>query len=613
MSPEVSRKSRSAIAALVLGIVGLLTYPLGIASILAIIFAIIALREIRTGKTRGRWMSISGILLGIVGFIAALLVWTFLISSLSLPKPMFSSPEISKGGIRYLKNYAAILSDFSQRSNEKRLGKGRFATYSSVSEGRKDSIKIYYPKGLETATSFKIGIKATKYQQGDTAVSEIQGNLLFASKYSTSKFLPVSSQIRFDKNILVQQSAQKLHIPIAYAADPSRKDYGTGEPSGGQIAVEENRLTLFDKKGNRQGEYTFDGLDVPTIIQETYAKQVPLPNEKMVKEACKNAKSVANAHVFTTLWDSRMESNKKGQKISKNETAELIISKAASYDCKTKQRTLHFFINFQGAFDGKKFQGIVFYPIPPVYFDMEKIKLHMKETYQASTGRKLTTLQCGDKERVSYKESPIKCNAKDAKDNSTTAEITINDASYSYAWGPVVPSGIDMAEIEKSIKEDYIAKTGRKLIYLKCSHKGIVSYKDSAITCDAKDSNDGIVDFTITIRKDNSYYWAWKRSQPQKPTPIVQPSPRKSDIIVIECPSNSDVIGINRAGLPNGASMCSESGTYRHFCPPHTEPVYGSDNDIAYCYNPYNEAGASKGDPNSAWLGPGYGPSIFSR
>ena len=77
-------RSRSATAALILGILGLPSYPIGIVSILAIAFGMKALGQIRARRARGRGMSIAGIVLGMTGVLATTAAWTYFLSTLLL-------------------------------------------------------------------------------------------------------------------------------------------------------------------------------------------------------------------------------------------------------------------------------------------------------------------------------------------------------------------------------------------------------------------------------------------------------------------------------------------------------------------------------------------------
>lgn len=67
--PRSARKSRMAVAATVLGSVGLLTFCLVVPSLLAVVFGFVALRTIERDESTGRGAAIVGIVLGLLGLI----------------------------------------------------------------------------------------------------------------------------------------------------------------------------------------------------------------------------------------------------------------------------------------------------------------------------------------------------------------------------------------------------------------------------------------------------------------------------------------------------------------------------------------------------------------
>ncbi len=75
--PAAPRRSGKAIAALVLGISGLLLCFIAVPAILAVIFGVLAMKEIKrsSGTVSGRGMAIAGLVLGIVGLISAVVFW----------------------------------------------------------------------------------------------------------------------------------------------------------------------------------------------------------------------------------------------------------------------------------------------------------------------------------------------------------------------------------------------------------------------------------------------------------------------------------------------------------------------------------------------------------
>lgn len=87
-APQQSRPlgSGMAIAALVLGILALVTFWTAVGGIvlglIAIILGVVALRRVRRGAAAGRGMAIAGVVLGTIGLLlglawAALFVWVF--------------------------------------------------------------------------------------------------------------------------------------------------------------------------------------------------------------------------------------------------------------------------------------------------------------------------------------------------------------------------------------------------------------------------------------------------------------------------------------------------------------------------------------------------------
>jgi hypothetical protein len=75
--PTGPKRSGKAIAAMVLGISGILMCFLGVVSVLAIIFALLSLKQIKTsgGAISGRGMAIAGLVTGIVGVLAGAGFW----------------------------------------------------------------------------------------------------------------------------------------------------------------------------------------------------------------------------------------------------------------------------------------------------------------------------------------------------------------------------------------------------------------------------------------------------------------------------------------------------------------------------------------------------------
>ncbi|MEF2968597.1 DUF4190 domain-containing protein [Paenibacillus sp. M1] len=86
--PPQAKTSGKAIASLILGIISLITLPLGgsivlgiigfISGIVAIVFSSLSFKEIKRGQVRGRGMAIAGLVCGI--FSTALNVLAFVIS-----------------------------------------------------------------------------------------------------------------------------------------------------------------------------------------------------------------------------------------------------------------------------------------------------------------------------------------------------------------------------------------------------------------------------------------------------------------------------------------------------------------------------------------------------
>ena len=76
MYPNVQpRFSGKAIASLVLSLVSYFTYPLLICNVLAIIFAVLGMKEANTGTRRGKGMAIAGLVIGIVTLVFAFLFY----------------------------------------------------------------------------------------------------------------------------------------------------------------------------------------------------------------------------------------------------------------------------------------------------------------------------------------------------------------------------------------------------------------------------------------------------------------------------------------------------------------------------------------------------------
>jgi hypothetical protein len=59
-----------AVASLVLGIVGLLSFVYGVGSLLAVIFGAIGMKQTQDGQRGGRGMAIAGLVMGIIGLVA---------------------------------------------------------------------------------------------------------------------------------------------------------------------------------------------------------------------------------------------------------------------------------------------------------------------------------------------------------------------------------------------------------------------------------------------------------------------------------------------------------------------------------------------------------------
>jgi hypothetical protein len=89
--PAAPRRSGKAIAALVLGISGLLLCFVAVPAILAIIFGVLAMKEIKrsAGTVSGRGMAIAGLVLGIVGIISAVVFWIAIGFGLANSKNVF--------------------------------------------------------------------------------------------------------------------------------------------------------------------------------------------------------------------------------------------------------------------------------------------------------------------------------------------------------------------------------------------------------------------------------------------------------------------------------------------------------------------------------------------
>ena len=211
-------------------------------------------------------MSIAGIVLGMTGVLATTAAWTYFLSTYTpLPEPLVSSPKISPEGTRYLRNRAAVLSDFAQGVSQGRLQKGRMISLSSTTGGRKDSIDVCDLEGLETSPGFRIRIEASTNRQGKAAASGIRGNLLLVSKGSTAPPLPIAALRSYrDSKLreLIGQSIFPWQIPTAYAAEAPQLVYGTADPPGGRIIIEGSQVTLYDASGKALGRYTFTGLDL---------------------------------------------------------------------------------------------------------------------------------------------------------------------------------------------------------------------------------------------------------------------------------------------------------------------------------------------------------------
>ncbi|MBI2009495.1 DUF4190 domain-containing protein [Candidatus Saccharibacteria bacterium] len=511
----VLARSRLPTYAVILGIAGILLYPIVIVSILAVVFGLKARREIKVGHRRGRGMVIAGTALGAIGILGAAYFWALQYAHSRLPQPSTSSTKLSAEQTRYLTNRAGMLDDFALGLNQARFEKDRVASLSSTTDGRQDSMDIYTQESFEMA---KNGSATT-----------ISGNLLLVSKASSIPSLPAEGS---------PKSSKWLEMPVAYAAEKTRLVFSTAEPAGGRIVIDGDQVTLLNEWGGTLGQYTFTGTNVLKAIQDVLDSKIPPPSDSQRCE--QGVSSVDNARVFVAHWDTQKEIKKNGQKTSSNEAVAIGGQSVGSYDCQTKQRRAYVIIDFRGEINGRSFESLVFSPQPlPKTAFMSEIELHMKTNYHSKYSRKLVALQCERRGLVSQLESPIKCFAEDSKDNTTSAEIIIHeDGAWAYKWGPVTAPA----------------------------------------------------------------------SAPS--TPTAQPPPRAAtatEYITIECPSNSQVVERGQAGI------CSELGTYRHFCPTYTEPVYGSDDDISYCYNPRNEAKAPKSDPKSAWLAPGYGSQTFPR
>ncbi len=89
--PSAPRRSGKAIAALVLGISGLLLCFIAVPAILAIVFGVLGMKEIKrsAGTVSGRGMAIAGLVLGIVGLISAVVFWIAVGFGLANSKDVF--------------------------------------------------------------------------------------------------------------------------------------------------------------------------------------------------------------------------------------------------------------------------------------------------------------------------------------------------------------------------------------------------------------------------------------------------------------------------------------------------------------------------------------------
>jgi hypothetical protein len=75
--PQPPRTEGVAIAALVLGLVSIITFPVFLPALAAIILALIAFPRVRRGKgaVRGRGLAIAGITLGVLSILGGVLLW----------------------------------------------------------------------------------------------------------------------------------------------------------------------------------------------------------------------------------------------------------------------------------------------------------------------------------------------------------------------------------------------------------------------------------------------------------------------------------------------------------------------------------------------------------
>ncbi len=70
-----AQRSGFAVAALTLGIVGLVLFVTVVPSILAVIFGAIGIRQTGGGRRSGRGMAIAGLILGLIGVAIAVALW----------------------------------------------------------------------------------------------------------------------------------------------------------------------------------------------------------------------------------------------------------------------------------------------------------------------------------------------------------------------------------------------------------------------------------------------------------------------------------------------------------------------------------------------------------
>ena len=261
---------------------------------------------------------------------------------------VFSSTEVSEEAIRYHQNQSQIVNEFTKAVLEGLSLEEPFKSFAATSGDRSDFIDIWYQEGLETGDGFQIGLTSSFEQLGDVTAWEIKGNLLLVLREAPEEALSqgVAGQGRVVLT-LVRQLVQPLEQGDAAIA------FGTGEPPGGQLIVQDEQVTLVDSTGSTLARFDFEGRNMQEAVQDVMASDVAPPSEEAIARACgEGALSISNTNLFSALWESSQSITSRGQTTETQEIASLTALNTQQYDCQTKEYTSSFTINFTGGSSG---------------------------------------------------------------------------------------------------------------------------------------------------------------------------------------------------------------------------------------------------------------------